>query len=241
MTADGDYLSGSFARTSNGQARELVNSGWQRFEQLARQRGWSPQPIPTNRFELTMGKPTQPGGIKLAVTSRDLPRGNDRRPGTAEWERAAYNLNWIDFTPNEARTLLTDRRDRVAVPRSLLQRLTQETIRDNVRGQCSWKKGAFREGELFTQLIQSNGAVKTVRLSGYAIVSEGGRVIGAELHGQADFNSNSGEFTRFDLIASGQRQGAAAANARQHDPGPAPIGFAYSLHRSRFNNMTASR
>lgn len=236
MTADGEHLSGSFARTSNAQARELVTTAWKSFERLARHRGWTPKPIPSNRFELTLGKPTQRGGIKLEIASRDLPRGNDRRPGNADWERAAYNLNWIDFSPDEARAFLTDSRDRVRIPQATLTRFAQDTLKDNVRGQCGWQKGSFRDGQLFTQLIQEAGTTRTMRLTGYAIISGEGRVVGAELHGQADFDTRSGEFTRFDLVAAGQRQGAAGANGRSQDPGPAPIGFAYSLYRPSGRN-----
>ena len=177
-----------------------------------------------------MGKPVQPGGMKLEIASRDLPRGNIRRPGNADWERNAYNLNWIDFSTVEAQQFLTNSTERVAVPRSLLQRLAQDTLKDNVRGQCGWKKDAFQDGELFVQLLNDKNQTQSIGLSGYAIIREGTRVIGAELHGQLDYDKRNRQFTRFDLVAAGQRQGKSAANGRSNDLGPAPIGFAYTLY-----------
>lgn len=230
MTADGEYLSGNFGRTSNGRARELLNTAWNKFQTLAGDRGWKPKPIPNNRFELTLGKPVQPGGIKLEVASRDLPRGADRRPGASEWEREAYNVNWIDFSPNETAYFVTDSKERVAIPRTIVERLAITTIKDNVRGQSGWKKGAFSDGELYTELIHADDKIQTMRLAGFAILREGQQVIAVQLHGRAQFDSDRGEFTQFDMVASGQRQGSTQFNFRRSDPGPAPLGIAWKLY-----------
>ncbi len=231
LTADGDYLSGNFGRTSNGRARELLNTAWNKFQTLAANRGWDPKPIPNNRFEMTMGKPVQPGGIKLEAASRDLPRGSDRRPGNSEWEREAYNLNWIDFTPNEAAYFVTESKERVEIPRKIVEKLAITTIKDNVRGQSGWKKGAFSDGELYTELIRSNGKSQSMWLTGFAILRDGRQVIATQLHGHVEFDSERGEFTRFDMVASGQRQGSTQFNFRHNDPGPAPLGIAWTLHQ----------
>jgi hypothetical protein len=231
MTADGEYLAGGFARTSREKSAQLMADALARFDELAQQRDWKPKPIPNNRFELTMGEPTAPGGIKLEVASRDLPRGNDRRPGKHEWERGMHNLTWHDLPPAEAARFVTDRSDRVAVPNPILEKLAMTALRDNVRGQNGWKKGAFREGQLYTQLIERRGDTQVMRLSGYAIMNESGRVLASQLHGKAEFNSQRRVFESFELVASGQRQGAAGANGRGQDPGPAPMGVALRMYQ----------
>ena len=38
-------------------------------------------------------------------------------------------------------------------------------------------------------------------------------------------------FDEFTLVASGQRSGKAGANDRGSDPGPAPMGVAFRVHR----------
>jgi hypothetical protein len=233
MTADGDFLSGTFARASNEKARKTIAAGWKQFETLAENRNWSPKPIPTNRFELTQGEAVQPGGIKLKIASRDLPRGNDERPGKSQSERDAYNVNWIDFSTAEASHFVSTTESPTAVPRAILEKLAMNTIKDNVRGQTGWKKGSFQDGQLHVRMLSTTETTRTMQVEGFAILNQPGHSIAAQIYGQIEFDTRQGEFTRFDLAVAGQRQGGTPANFRRNDPGPAPIGIAYKLYRPK--------
>ena len=234
MTADGEHLAGSFARTGRDEAERLMRSSLTKVNQLARQRGWSPKPVPTNRFPLTMGKPSPRGGIKLEAVTRDLPRGRDTRPGgNNQWVKEWFNLNWVDLTPDEARSFVASGSNRQAVPRAVLEKIAMANVKDTVRGQNGWKKGAFKGGELYTELTGQSGSTKSLRISGYVIMSGASRVLAVQLHGRAKFDQRAGEFREFEMVASGQRQGAADANMRGQDPGPAPMGIAWRLYASK--------
>ena len=233
MTADGDYLSGNFGRTSRGHAEQLLTSALSRFDQLARRRGWSPKPIPTNRFPLTMGEPVARGGVKLEVAVRDLPRGREQRPGDAQWAREAHNVKWLDLTPQEARFFSATNDQRISIPRQVVWKFAQTTLKDFVRGQASdWKPPDLKDFELYAEPTEQAGGTTTSRLLGFVILRRGNRVYACQLHGRTVFNKRSGRFEEFDLVAAGQRQGATQFNFRQNDLYPAPMGVAYRLYDS---------
>jgi len=231
MTPDGDFLSGYFAWAFKDKALGVIRNGWNRFEQLARQKNWRPKPVPRDTIDFALGKPTSPGGLKLQATVRDLPRGKDRQPGNNEFQKCAHNINWVDFTPEEARSFLTDRLEPSELPASILQRFSH-TLKDCVRGQCSdWdKKKSRRAGDLYTQLVKQDARSVTLRLTGHADLSQPGRAYLAQLHGQVVYDKRAKRFTSFQLVASGQRRGQSQFNFRKDDPGPAPMGVSYRLH-----------
>ena len=228
MTPDGDYLSGYFAWAFKNRALGVIENGWSQFERIASQRGWSPQPVPTNSLNHTLGKPVESGGLKLEVAVRDLPRGRDMRPGANAFQRAAYNVSWVDFTATEARQFVTEETDKQKLPQSMLDKLS-ETLKDCVRGQASdWKKGQ-RDGEILTQCIQNDSTSLVMRITGYADLSKTRNAYACQIHGTASFDKRRQKFTDFRLVASGQRSGKYGANDRQNDLGPAPMGVAYSM------------
>ena len=105
-------------------------------------------------------------------------------------------------------------------------------MKDSVRSQCSdWKKGALRDGDLFAEVIKQSGSQRTIRITGSARLKQSGRGFDCQIHGQAVFDSRKQMFTKFELIAAGQRSGRDQFNARQNDLGPAPMGVAYRLHK----------
>jgi hypothetical protein len=232
MTADGDYLSGHFARVSREAAVSILGEGWQRWERLARQRGYQSKPVPQTALDPALGKPLPPGGLKLEAAVRDLPRGQDAKPGRQEWQRCAYNLNWIDLTPEEARSFVTAEMQKQPVPAAVLERLTLKTLKDAVRGQCSdWQNGALKEGQLDTQCIRQEADRLTMRLTGFARLEQSGRAYACRFHGKVVYDTRSRRFLAFELVAAGQRSGRDQFNFREDDPGPAPMGVAYTLYR----------
>ena len=231
MTADGTYLSGKFARQSNGIAREALTAGLASWKTIAGQRGYQPRPIPTDKLELYGGEPLQKGGIKLEVAYRDLPRGDVQRPGDSRFPNP-YNLGWYDLTPAEAKSFLTNSREKKPIPDQVFQKLAQQRLKDAVRGQAGdWKPGEIKSGSLQSQLVSQSGSKQTYRLSGSATMLAGDRSFSPKFHGRTTFDSATGEFTDFRLIAAGQRTGKSGANGRESDLGPAPIAIALDLYK----------
>ncbi|NNE90661.1 MAG: hypothetical protein HKN23_03355 [Verrucomicrobiales bacterium] len=229
MTAGGDYLSGRFARQSNQIARATLTGGLEAWEKLAAQRNYEPKPVPTDRLDLFGGKPLQKGGLKLEVAYRDFPRGDVRRPGDARFPNP-HNLGWYDLSPAEARSFLpADGKQKVSD--SVFRKLAITTLKDAVRGQMNgWKEHEMTEGELHSEKTGQSGTVSTYKLTGHAKFAVGDRTYEPALFGLAKFDSASGEFTQFQLIASGQRTGKGGANGRETDLGPAPMGVGLQLY-----------
>jgi hypothetical protein len=231
MTADGVYLSGKFARQTRDMASEAFTSGLTRWGKIAGQRSYQPKAVPTNRLAIYGGEKIRKGGIKLEVAYRDLPRGEVRRPGNSQFPNP-YNLGWFDFTPAEARSFVTESREKVAIRDGIFRKLARMRLKDAVRGQMNdWDKGEIKGGQLFTQLVSSKGSRKTFRLSGSADMAAGERTFSPRFHGTVTFDSATGEFTDFRLIAAGQRSGKGGANGRETDLGPAPIAIALTLYQ----------
>jgi hypothetical protein len=177
------------------------------------------------------GQPVPPGGVKLEVAVRDLPRGQDRNPGREAWHRGAFNLNWIDFTATEARSFVTTGRDKRTVPAAVVEKLALKTLKDSVRGQCSeWKVDALKEGRLETECIRKEDERSTMRLTGSVRLEQRGREYQCQLHGRIVHDDRQGRFLEFELVAVGQRSGSDEFNFREDDPGPAPMGVVYILH-----------
>jgi len=227
MMPDGDFLSGKFANPSNKIARGILTAGLDNWKKNAA----NPKPVPTNRLDLYGGEPLQKGGIKLEVVYRDFPRGDVERPGTARFPNP-YNLGWFDFSPKNAQFFLAEPDSKKELPKALFSKFACETLKDSVRGQMNgWKPGEMKEGDLISEFVSENGTEKTYRLTGFAKFMSGDRSYEPTLHGVVKFDTQSGEFTEFQLIAAGQRTGRGPANGRETDLGPAPMGVGFELYK----------
>lgn len=231
MTADGEFLSGFFAWAFRDRAERVIQQGWRNFEALAKKRGWKPQPVPATPLNFTGDKPVPQGGVKLEVAVRDLPRGKTLRPGNNETQRCAHNLNWINLSAKEAAAFVPTGTARQAVPGAVLTRLAIKTLKDCVRGQCpDWKKGALRDGKLYVERLSVVGNRQTIRISGFAVVSDTARSFACRLHGRIVYDTAKKSFSTFEFVAAGQRAGRTQFNFRQDDLGPAPMGVAFVMH-----------
>ena len=231
MTAEGDYLSGKFARQSNEVARTTLTGGLSQLHRVARERGYRPQPIPTDRLDLYGGDPLQKGGLKLEVTYRDFPRGHVQRPGEARFPNP-YNMGWHDFSPEDALHFLGKGSEKTPLPEALVANLARHTFKDAVRGQMAdWKEQDIRLAELYTESLSKDGSLENYRLSGSIGMANERASYEAKLFGLFTYDHERGEFTNFRLIASGQRGGRGNANGRETDLGPAPMGIALELYR----------
>ncbi len=231
LMPDGTHLSGFFAWAHKDRTERIIQQGWENYLAIAKQRNIQAKPIPDTRPDFTGGKTIEPGGVKLQVTSRDLPRGNDTKPGRNHAERSAYNINWFDLSPREARAFVAENNQRQAIPAKLAQGLALRTLRDNVRGQVSdWRQNDLRKTELFTQRINQQDNLITSSITGQVHLGGANRSFVGELRGRVVFDASTQRVKSFELIAVGQRTGRTQFNGRQHDLGPAPMGVALTMH-----------
>jgi hypothetical protein len=230
MSGDGDFLSGCFACASRDRAKRTIEDGWERWEQLVKTRGYQAKPVPQTPLDHTLAKSATKGHLNLEGAVRDLPRAEGAKPGRTEGQRFAYNLSWVDLTPDEARSFVTEAPEVQTVPAAILEKLALKTLKDAVRGQCSdWRKDALKEGQLHTQCIQRKPDRLTMRLTGFAKLEQPGRAYSCQLHGKVVYDTRTRHFLVFELVAAGQRSGKDQFNFRDDDPGPAPMGVAYLL------------
>lgn len=231
MTADGGYLSGKFARQSREQAEQVLTEALGKWREEVRRSGARPKPVPDNRLPMFGGAELRPGGLKLEVAYRDLPRGEVRRPGNAQFPNP-YNLGWLDLDPREAATLVTGSAERLEVPDAVFHKLALTSLKDAVRGQMQdWKREDLKSGSLWVRKVAAEGAEDAYEAGGEAVLRRGDLSFAPQFHGRFRVDRSTGEFTAFQLIAAGQRTGKGPANGRATDLGPAPLGIAFTLYR----------
>ena len=227
---NGEFLSGYFAWAFRDRAKSVIDSGWRRFEQHARQDNLKPKPVPTTRLSHTLGKPSEPGGVKLEVAVRDLPRGHVQHPGVNSFQRDAVNVSWIDLTRDDIHALLHESAVPKELPKRILIKLSK-ALKDSVRGQCSdWNESSRREGGLYSECVDNTDGTITMTLTGTGDFAGGGRSYKCHLLGRVKAKAIDMKVTEFTLVASGQRTGRDGANDRSQDLGPAPMGVAFKLY-----------
>jgi hypothetical protein len=227
-----------------------------RMERMLREalRKWEALPVkerlldfdPTSRrAEIRRREQLYPtDGLPLRVYARDMPRKNV----PDDWRKAAWNVDSLWFRKDEARALLPEHLregQHVDWPRLLLHRLIRNNLVDNVRGQTNgYKADQVQVARQRTTVARASPTAVIVRFEGesratttgswpkdgkYAGMQQHGpnsRGVGTRLSGEAEFDPQTGRFTRFELVAVGTRWGRTRYNFRQDDLDESPIGFA---------------
>lgn len=239
MTADGDYLGAHAARHNKEQTLLLLTRSLERWEQLVKEKGLQPKPIPrraARRWEgegLTVragGSAGAGAALILQVNSRDLPRADGKFAGPGEY-RTAWNQNWLDFTAQEVSALLPKNGQRTDVAPAMFRRLARESLIDNVRGQTGgWPEAAIRKASLTTEPVSVQGDLTTVRFAGEFRAEEPHRSFDGNLRGKAVYDTRKGKFVLFELVGVGVRTGGTGqANFRTVGEGPSALGVSFIL------------
>nr|MBC8451286.1 hypothetical protein [Planctomycetota bacterium] len=101
---------------------------------------------------------------------------------------------------------------------------------DNVRGQNpSWAREALEEASLTMVVLAEEGDRWTIEYRGHARLKTETQRFEPGLYGQAVWHQKESRFESFQLVAIGEREGAAQFNQRDHDRGPAPMGIVLDL------------
>ena len=185
-------------------------------------------------------------GLVLRVHSRDLPR--DDPPD--DWRADASNRDYAWFRGDELRGSLPQALTpgaRRAVADPIVRRLARLHLVDNVRGQCpAFADAHVERAELTAEVAATDGgrvelalegSTRTVArgkwpVAGYRDMhdpAEQERGVETSLRGQAVWDTESGRFVAFELLALGTRWGGTQYNGRGDDLAPGRIGFAFVL------------
>lgn len=225
MTGEGDYLGGAFAWVDRDRTLALMRSSLKKFRASPAAKM---QPVPKNTLPLFIGPVPKEGGLKLQLAYRDLPRGAERFPKTQRLTRPV-NLGFLDLSPEEVLEFLPPDTSKKEVPLTLVKRLSQEALKDCARGQCNAGKKSFQSGQWFVQEKRREGTTRIIELRGNSHLEGGGVTYTPSLYGLLEYDESQKQFTSFDLVATGQRRGAAQFNFRGGDEAAAPLGVAFRL------------
>ena len=201
----------------------------------------------------------QSAALMLRVTGRDLPRDGTFEPhlwsAGGRWTpRSAFNLDYAWFRADEARSFLPEVLEvgEVSdVDEAIVVRLARFHFLNNVR--CHTAVPHAREdvevSELASRVLEVTDGVVTIRMEGRVRAAHVARTewekewhgmdpIGFEgrLLGRAMWNVALERFTRFELVALGDRFGSDAT--RPGEP-KTPIGFALELAEEHESDLVA--
>ena len=240
MGPDGEYLEGKFAASGNApDVLARLERALLRWETLRKEKDYANRPVPETEWS---PPPGVLGDLILRVNIRDLPRGSGDKsgarihevpgnkeyyPGYVKW---AWNENWIGL-PN-ARAFVPTRGRAEAVDFSVVRRICQEVLVDNVRGQApGWEREDVREAAITMRRLGSSNGLLKIEYTGKVRMASGSRGYDASLYGEGEWDESKGVFKSFEIVVMGLRRGGSRYNRRDDDPGPAPMGVTLSLRR----------
>jgi hypothetical protein len=209
---------------------ERALAAWAKVPESERLLPEEPEAAASRRFRAEAGYPED--GLVLRCYARDLPRGEDA-PAPADWRATSWNQDFVWFTAAEARSLVpgdAKAGDVYVLPKALVRRLVRCHLVDNVNGQtASYRPNEIEHAELDGTIARVDGDNVTMTLRGRTLAAGEHRSMAARLYGTATFDRASVRFTAFVLVADANSTGATRYNARDGDPGPAPLGIVFTL------------
>jgi hypothetical protein len=236
---DGEYLEGRFAASGDpDDVLARMRRALDRWQQLRRERRYANRPVPRARAAVP---PEHEGAaLRLRVSLRDLvpggaceatPRwrvanGNDRQwQSFTKW---AWNQNWYGVT--DPAVFVTDDGTPRPVDVPTFRRLARAVLVDNVRGQApEWSDEHVVDARLTMRRVATSGRRWTIEYTGAAAFDAGEQELTVRLYGQGEWDAAAKRFTRFDLVALGERRGAWPFHQRKDQPEPTPLGIVLQL------------
>jgi hypothetical protein len=167
-------------------------------------------------------------GLVLHEYQRDV-----LRPELEGWKATAWNQDFAWFKKEEvAQFVPPDLSSRMSVdiPAAYVKRLARLHFVDQVRGQSvPFAANQVQEAVVTSKVEMIVGTTAYLNFSGQAKCDDGSRGVVLRLYGEGEWDVVRKRFTKFDLVALGQRWGGTQNNEREDDPGPSPIGFAFTI------------
>lgn len=242
MGPNGEYLEGAHA--TSGHADRLVERlkrGLKRWDALRKDKKYEALPVPR---AAAVGPPEiESAPMALRISLRDLPRGKRDQSGRrreksdlrgrhwmsfTEW---AWNQNWMTIEDPAALVPAADQLELIAVADTTVQRIVRRALVDNVRGQNpAWKPEHVKSATLNMRATSVTDERIEIEYTGAAECVAGPKRYAPTLHGRATWDREADAFVSFQLVAIGERAGAARFNQRAEDKSPAPMGVLLELH-----------
>ena len=254
VAPSGEYLGSAQINFDPKAAIELLTDALAKWDALPQERRLAAQPIDPAGASIRPNAIFPGDGLVLIESMRDLPR---KPPQDAELA-GSWNKDYVWFKKDEARAFLPDRLEKGArheVPATLVRRLAAHHFVDYVHCIGYPYDDAHIERAALTSTIESvdEGRVE-IRLTGTSRTSQKGprgkagaenqdqttqwRGVDVTVLGDATWDTTSERFTRFDLVAIGQRWGGVSMT-RFADFAKNPIGFEFRLAGDRAIDRTA--
>ncbi len=242
-TAGGQLLGSINSRDAAAVAR-MLDEALERWRALSEEQ--RSEPVPDGSASLRWEALHPADGLVLRCVVRDV----ERASAGVDWREAAWNLDRVWFSRQEATALVpTPPTAGATLPwsKAVSERLVRLHLVDSVRGQTN----AFARGEVEVANISSTVIAATpdrveLTISGTARARATGtwsvnnfrdakgpspreRGVEAELVGRAVFDPMAGRFVAFEMVAIGTRWGGTQFNGRHDDLDAAPIGWSFTL------------
>lgn len=235
---DAEYLEGSHWVSGNADQMKIrLRRALERWEVLRKEKSYANETVPPiDNFappEIE-GKP-----LVFRVFLRDLPRSADDDSGRrfsandhgrdwmsfTDW---AWNVNWLAF--DDAEVFVPSGDDESTVEPTTVKRICREVLVDNVRGQTGrWRDSDLKEATLTMKKLAADDRGIEIEYRGQARMESNTASYSPTLYGRATYDKESGRFTRFRLLAIGDRSGHGTFNQRIRDQEAAPMGIALDL------------
>ncbi len=184
------------------------------------------------------------GGLVLKQTLRDLPRPEGHP--SPQTRPQAINFDYAWFRADEVQGFLPQPLEvgqKRELPPGIVRRLARFHLLDSVRGETPpWRDEDVKSAQMGAEIAGIDGSRVHLRLDGAVRCSQSGtwairpfqdrkegmtRGYDCRLLGQLTYNTESGAFERFDLVAIGERWGGTEHNARFDDLSPAPMAVVF--------------
>lgn len=241
-TADGELLV-SVNSTQVGRVQRLLGDAiriWKKTTLAERSPDFEQSVDRDPRFS----HPPPTGGLFLRSITRDLPRDTAAKPTNLK----ANNVDHVWIKRDEMLAMIPDDPSvgqRIAMPKIVAERLARLHLIDTVRGETSpFSENEIKIDDVGLKVMKATDdsikfviygrssankfpTQKTNPFTGFKISQD----MGNELvwSGAVVFDRKQQQFSRFDLLAVGERWGGSLYNFRDKDLGRAPIGFAFQI------------
>ena len=237
----GEYLEGSQVASSSAERLlKRMEGALKRWETLKEQAGYAAKPIP--RAGAVAPPEVDASPMALRVYARDLPRAEgDSTTGRRRVEADLSGKPWINFlewawnqswlTLDDPSALVPIGEEAQAVPEAVTRRIVGRALIDNVRGQNPiWKPEEVELATLSMRAIHTTASTIEIQYTGEARMQAGDKRYAPGLAGRATWDREAKSFRSFQLVAVGERAGAARFNLRRGDLEASPMGVLLELH-----------
>ncbi len=236
----GEYLEGAHAVSgSASRLLERMEAALVRWKAIKKDKGYAAKPIP--RAASVAPPEVDAAPMALRISLRDLPRGDGDTSGRRRTKDDLSGKSWMSFTEwawNQNWLLIEDPSALVPkgkaaqpVPEAVAQRIVREALVDNVRGQNpQWKAEEVELATLTMRATRTTARAIEIEYTGKARMKSGEKRYAPKLAGRATWDRKAKAFTGFQLVAVGERAGAARFNQRGKDQGASPMGVLLELH-----------